>query len=241
MTDGLVNAGPALVSILRQGAYLIASIHTALDDSQMVRFQRGPGRPDRRSTGPAASSSTSPRWTCSTRSAPHPAQHRRDGPAARRRHRHRRHPARRRLRHGPARDGHRLACTPPSTSRRAWPTSTRPSAAAPAARAARTAAMTDLERPDARLPRGLPALPAPPRRGRAAHAATSSAGRRSRDGVSILDLAQVHHDVLLEVLRTCPPTRSSRSRPPGPSSSSRCSPPTTWRSAACSTDGEGGR
>ena len=31
--------GPALVSILRQGAYLIASIHTALDDSQMVRFQ----------------------------------------------------------------------------------------------------------------------------------------------------------------------------------------------------------
>ena len=32
--------GPALVSILRQGSYLIASIHTALDDSQMVRFQR---------------------------------------------------------------------------------------------------------------------------------------------------------------------------------------------------------
>ena len=33
-------AGPALVSILRQGYYLIASIHTALDDSQMLRFQR---------------------------------------------------------------------------------------------------------------------------------------------------------------------------------------------------------
>jgi len=32
--------GPALVSIMRQGPYLIASIHTALDDSQMVRFQR---------------------------------------------------------------------------------------------------------------------------------------------------------------------------------------------------------
>ena len=32
-------AGPALVSIMRQGPYLIASIHTALDDSQMVRFQ----------------------------------------------------------------------------------------------------------------------------------------------------------------------------------------------------------
>lgn len=34
------EAGPALVSILRQGPYLIASIHTALDDSQMLRFQR---------------------------------------------------------------------------------------------------------------------------------------------------------------------------------------------------------
>jgi rsbT antagonist protein RsbS len=36
-----MNSGaPALVSILRQGTYLIASIHTALDDSQMVRFQQ---------------------------------------------------------------------------------------------------------------------------------------------------------------------------------------------------------
>ena len=34
-----MDAGPALVSILRQGDYLIASIHTALDDSQMLRFQ----------------------------------------------------------------------------------------------------------------------------------------------------------------------------------------------------------
>jgi rsbT antagonist protein RsbS len=34
-----VTYGPALVSILRQGSYLVASIHTALDDSQMVRFQ----------------------------------------------------------------------------------------------------------------------------------------------------------------------------------------------------------
>lgn len=32
--------GPALVSILRQGSYLVASVHTALDDSQMVRFQK---------------------------------------------------------------------------------------------------------------------------------------------------------------------------------------------------------
>ena len=30
---------PLLVSILRQGSYLIASIHTALDDSQLERFQ----------------------------------------------------------------------------------------------------------------------------------------------------------------------------------------------------------
>jgi rsbT antagonist protein RsbS len=34
-----VSTGPALVSILRQGSYLIASIHTALDDTQMVRFR----------------------------------------------------------------------------------------------------------------------------------------------------------------------------------------------------------
>ena len=32
--------GPALVSILRQDAYLIASVHTALDDSEMLRFQQ---------------------------------------------------------------------------------------------------------------------------------------------------------------------------------------------------------
>ena len=35
-----MSNGPALVSILRQGSYLIASIHTALDDSQMIRFQQ---------------------------------------------------------------------------------------------------------------------------------------------------------------------------------------------------------
>jgi rsbT antagonist protein RsbS len=34
-----VNSGPALVSILRQGRTLVASIHTALDDSELVRFQ----------------------------------------------------------------------------------------------------------------------------------------------------------------------------------------------------------
>lgn len=31
--------GPRLVSILRQGPYLIASVHTALDDTQMTEFQ----------------------------------------------------------------------------------------------------------------------------------------------------------------------------------------------------------
>ena len=35
-----MDQGPALVSILRQGENLIASIHTALNDSEMVRFQR---------------------------------------------------------------------------------------------------------------------------------------------------------------------------------------------------------
>jgi rsbT antagonist protein RsbS len=35
-----MGSAPALVSILRQGPCLIASIHTALDDSEMVRFQR---------------------------------------------------------------------------------------------------------------------------------------------------------------------------------------------------------
>jgi rsbT antagonist protein RsbS len=34
------NSQSLLVSILRQGPYLIASIHTALDDTEMVRFQR---------------------------------------------------------------------------------------------------------------------------------------------------------------------------------------------------------
>ena len=34
-----MTSGPALVSILRQGDYLIASVHTALDDTQIIRFQ----------------------------------------------------------------------------------------------------------------------------------------------------------------------------------------------------------
>ena len=35
-----MNSGPALVSILRQGAYLVASVHTALDDTELARFQQ---------------------------------------------------------------------------------------------------------------------------------------------------------------------------------------------------------
>jgi rsbT antagonist protein RsbS len=35
----MTTSGPALVSILRQGPYLVASVHTALDDSEMIRFQ----------------------------------------------------------------------------------------------------------------------------------------------------------------------------------------------------------
>ena len=40
MADRKVPAEPLRVSILTQGSYLIASIHTALDDGQLVRFQR---------------------------------------------------------------------------------------------------------------------------------------------------------------------------------------------------------
>lgn len=35
-----MNSGPARVSILRQDPYLIASIHTALDDSELLRFRQ---------------------------------------------------------------------------------------------------------------------------------------------------------------------------------------------------------
>ena len=35
-----MSSGPALVSILRQGDILVASVHTALDDAEMVRFQQ---------------------------------------------------------------------------------------------------------------------------------------------------------------------------------------------------------
>ena len=38
--DGTTATGPPPVSILSQAAYLIVSIHTALDDSQLVRLQQ---------------------------------------------------------------------------------------------------------------------------------------------------------------------------------------------------------
>jgi rsbT antagonist protein RsbS len=40
MADREAPAEPLRVSILSQGSYLIASIHTALDDGQLLRFQR---------------------------------------------------------------------------------------------------------------------------------------------------------------------------------------------------------
>lgn len=40
MADREPPAEPLRVSILSQGPYLIASVHTALDDSQLTRFQR---------------------------------------------------------------------------------------------------------------------------------------------------------------------------------------------------------
>jgi rsbT antagonist protein RsbS len=40
MADRDVPAEPLRVSILTQGSYLIASIHTALDDGQLLRFQQ---------------------------------------------------------------------------------------------------------------------------------------------------------------------------------------------------------
>jgi rsbT antagonist protein RsbS len=40
MAERDVPSEPLRVSILAQGSYLIASIHTALDDGQMLRFQR---------------------------------------------------------------------------------------------------------------------------------------------------------------------------------------------------------
>jgi rsbT antagonist protein RsbS len=40
MAEREVPAEPLRVSILTQGSYLIASVHTALDDGQLLRFQR---------------------------------------------------------------------------------------------------------------------------------------------------------------------------------------------------------
>ncbi len=52
------------------------------------------------------------------------------------------------------------------------------------------------------------------------------------DGLSILDLAQLYHDVFLEVLTDSQSDDLTGGPPPRRSSSSRCSPPTTWRNAA---------
>ncbi|QJY47559.1 STAS domain-containing protein [Pseudonocardia broussonetiae] len=39
-TADLEPSGPLRVSILTQGGYLVASVHTALDDGQLLRFRR---------------------------------------------------------------------------------------------------------------------------------------------------------------------------------------------------------
>ena len=102
-----VSSGPALVSILRQGSFLIASVHTALDDSEMLRFRgdlidqigryraRG-GHHRRRRLGRARLVRFQ-----------HAPQHRRDGSTTGGGNGHRRHPARRRAGHGAARHGDR--------------------------------------------------------------------------------------------------------------------------------------
>ena len=40
VTSSSAASGPPLVSILKQGSYLVASIHAALNDGELVAFQR---------------------------------------------------------------------------------------------------------------------------------------------------------------------------------------------------------
>ena len=105
-----MSSGPALVSILRQGSYLIASIHTALDDAQMLRFQNDLIQQigEHRARGviiDVAALDVLDSFGSRT------LRNRRNGPASWRHHGHRGHPARRCLRDGAARDGHRVRAT----------------------------------------------------------------------------------------------------------------------------------
>ena len=102
-----VSSGPAMVSILRQGLLLIASVHTALDDAEMLRFRNDLfdqiGRYRARGVVIDVAASGRDRLV----RVQHTARHRRDGPAAGRALRHRRDPTRRGPGHGPARNGDR--------------------------------------------------------------------------------------------------------------------------------------
>ena len=96
---------PALVSILRQGGYLIASIHTALDDSQLMRFQHDLIDRVGRDRARGIIIDVAALDVARLLRHPHPAEHRPDGEPPRRPHGDRRDQPRRRLRHG--RTGHR--------------------------------------------------------------------------------------------------------------------------------------
>ena len=105
--DEHVSSGPALVSILRQGDFLIASVHTALDDTELLRFQRRPRRPDRPVPGSRGHHRRRRPGRARLVRLQHAPRHRRDGPTTGRGNGHRRHPAGRRARHGAARYGDR--------------------------------------------------------------------------------------------------------------------------------------
>ena len=156
------------------------------------------------STVPAASSSTSPPSTCSTpsgraRCAPSPrwrgcAAPRPSSSGSSRTSRSRWSPSE----WAPARP------TPRSTSRRAWPTSAECRACPRRTASNNVSAVNARERLDRNYRAAF--LRYLPSRDEAALAAGYEIGRSAvSDGLTILDLVQVHHDVLRDVLRTSSP------------------------------------
>ena len=125
-----MNTEPALVSILRQGSYLIASIHTALDDSQMLRFQQDLIEKigQHRSRGVIIDVAA---LDVVDSFGPNAAPHRRDRPTAWCNDGHRGHPAGRGVRHGEARHGHGFGAHRPGPGGRpGLPRQQRPTGAA---------------------------------------------------------------------------------------------------------------
>ena len=233
----LVTAGPALVSILRQGSYLIASIHTALDDSQLVRFQQdlidqiGQHRSRGVIIDVAALDVLDSFGSRTLRNIAEMARLRgaRD--------RDRRHPARRRLRHGRSSAWTPAPCTPPWTSRRGWPTSTRRSAAAAGSPGCRSRA-DDPGRRQPRLPGGVPALPAA-RDEAALHARLRARPRGAWPTASAC--SSWSGSTTRSSSRCCGTAgpRTWRRSPPRPRSSwSRCWPCTRWPSGGSPADSE---